>query len=61
MIDIKDYDRTVLNIFSPNVLRMIKEGKGDWENLVPGYVDAIIKEKKLFGYQPTKVSMGSSD
>ena len=57
MIDIENYDPEVLNIFSQEVLAMIKEGKDGWENLVPGYVDSIIKEKKLFGYKPKKVSI----
>ena len=46
-----DYDPKVLHIFSPIVLRMIKNGISGWENLVPAYVDNIIKEKKLFGYK----------
>ena len=46
-----DYDPKVLHIFSPIVLRMIKHGISGWENLVPAYVDNIIKEKKLFGYK----------
>lgn len=46
------YDSKVLHIFSPIVLRMIKNGIIGWENLVPAYVDNIIKEKKLFGYKP---------
>ncbi len=48
IIDI-DYDPKVLNIFSPLVLRMIKNGISGWENMVPAYVDNIIKNKKLFG------------
>lgn len=51
IVDI-DYDSKVLHIFSPIVLRMIKNGISGWEDLVPAYVDNIIKEKKLFGYKP---------
>jgi hypothetical protein len=50
IVDI-DYDPKVLNIFSPAVLKMIKNNIKGWESLVPGYVDNIIKEKKLFGYK----------
>jgi len=50
IVDI-DFDPKVLNIFSPVVLRMIKNNIEGWENLVPGYVDNIIKDKKLFGYK----------
>jgi hypothetical protein len=50
IVDI-DFDPKVLHIFSPIVLRMIKNGIEGWEDLVPAYVDNIIKEKKLFGYK----------
>ena len=29
---------------------MIKSGEGEWEKMVPDFVDRIIKEKCLFGY-----------
>ncbi len=48
IIDI-EYDPKVLNIFSPVVLRMIKNGISGWEDMVPAYVDNVIKNKKLFG------------
>lgn len=48
IIDI-EYDSKVLNIFSPVVLRMIKNGISGWEDMVPAYVDNVIKQKKLFG------------
>ena len=48
IIDI-EYDPKVLNIFSPVVLRMIKNGISGWENMVPAYVDNVIKQKRLFG------------
>ena len=48
IIDI-EYDPEVLNIFSPVVLRMIKNGISGWEDMVPAYVDNVIKQKKLFG------------
>lgn len=50
IVDI-DYDPKVLHIFSPIVLRMIKNGVSGWEDLVPAYVDNVIKDKKLFGYK----------
>lgn len=48
IIDI-EYDPQILNIFSPVVLRMIKNGISGWEDMVPAYVDNVIKQKKLFG------------
>ncbi|NBR83511.1 MAG: TonB-dependent receptor [Flavobacteriia bacterium] len=51
VVDIQDFDREVLQIFSPKVLGMIKDGKAGWEDFLPPYVDVIIKEKELFGYR----------
>jgi hypothetical protein len=49
--DIKDYDPEVLHIFSRTVLRMIRNKEIGWEEMTPTYVDNIIKEKRLFGYE----------
>lgn len=54
--DLTDIDESVLDIFSDDVIRMIKEGKSGWEEKVPTYVDNVIKQKKLFGYSPKKSS-----
>lgn len=51
VVDIENYDEDILQIFSPNVLAMIKNGDSGWEKYLPPYVDMIIKEKGLFGYQ----------
>jgi hypothetical protein len=51
VIDIENYDEEILQIFSPEVLSMIRNGKSDWEKYLPPYVDVIIKDKQLFGYQ----------
>ena len=50
IIDI-NYNKEILNIYSHEVLKMIKESTSGWEKLVPAYVDNIIKEKKLFKYK----------
>jgi hypothetical protein len=39
-----------LDIFSVEVLRMIRDGEAGWEDLVPREVDRIIKRNRLFGY-----------
>ena len=54
LVDIDSYDPKVLNIFSKEVLQMIRDGQGGWEEMVPPYVDNMIKDNKLFGYRPTK-------
>ncbi|MGB0869398.1 MAG: TonB-dependent receptor [Flavobacteriales bacterium] len=50
IIDIEDYDKDILHIFSREVLRKIKNGEDGWEEMIPQFVDNIIKEKCLFGY-----------
>jgi len=54
IIDLNNYNSDYLNIFSRKVLNMIKEDKMGWEKMVPTYVDNIIKENHLFGYQKKK-------
>lgn len=54
LVDIKDFDEGIMNIFSREVLRQIRSGEPGWEDCLPAYVDNIIKEKKLFGYKPSK-------
>ncbi|MGB0136430.1 MAG: TonB-dependent receptor [Flavobacteriales bacterium] len=52
MVDIEDYNEEILDVYSREVLRMIRCGESGWEDMVPTYVDTIIKENKLFGYKP---------
>ena len=54
LVDIESFDPNVLNIFSKEVLRMIKDGESGWEEMVPPYVDNMIKDNRLFGYKPTR-------
>ncbi len=54
LVDIESYDPKVLNIYSKAVLQMIRDGESGWEEMVPPYVDNMIKDNKLFGYKPTK-------
>ncbi len=50
MVDLPGCDESVLQIFSPKVIQMIKLGEPGWEEMVPDTVADIIKEKFLFGY-----------
>jgi hypothetical protein len=52
MVDIQGYNPEILDIYSRDCLRMIREGETGWEDMVPTYVDTIIKENQLFGYKP---------
>ncbi|MCB9170141.1 MAG: TonB-dependent receptor [Flavobacteriales bacterium] len=54
IVDIESYDPNVLHIFSQKVLHMIREGASGWEDMVPPYVDNMIKDNRLFGYVPPK-------
>ena len=49
ILDIKDYNKKLLKIFSWKVLEMIKTGDNAWENDIPENVSKLIKKKKLFG------------
>lgn len=51
LIDIENYDPEILQIFSRDVLKNIKNSEKGWENALPAYVDNIIRDKELFGYQ----------
>ena len=48
--DIHDFDPEVLSIFSRAALESIKNGGEDWVEMVPDFVDRIIKENCLFGF-----------
>lgn len=50
IIDITDVKKKWLYISSPYVLKMIREGIPGWEEMVPNYIEEVIKTKKLFGY-----------
>lgn len=50
MLDIKDFDSDILDIFSRKVLKMIADGDEGWERMLPEGVGDIIKEQRLFGY-----------
>jgi hypothetical protein len=54
VVDITDYNKEYLNIYSKEVLELINKGKSGWEDMLPEKVSALIKEKNLFGYQPDK-------
>ncbi len=50
MLDIKDFDPSILDILSRNVLNMIANGEEGWEEMLPKGISETIKEKRLFGY-----------
>lgn len=54
IMDIPEYREEVLPWFSHIVLQKIKNNDPSWEKMVPRYVSAFIKSKRLFGYQASE-------
>ncbi|RPD98774.1 TonB-dependent receptor [Aureibaculum marinum] len=54
MLDIKNFNPEILDIFSRNVLQMIADGKEGWEEMIPDRVAELIKDHRLFGYSSRK-------
>ncbi|WP_405292866.1 TonB-dependent receptor [Algibacter sp. Ld11] len=50
VIDIEDYDESIMNIFSREILNKIANGESGWESMVPEGTEDLIKEYRLFGY-----------
>lgn len=55
VVDITDFDQSILSIFSRAVLKMIADGNEGWESMLPEGVAKIIKEKSLFGYESEEI------
>ncbi len=53
------FDSSILNIFSRDVLRRIKEKDPKWETMVPTPVVEAIKRRGLFGYADHPVLDGA--
>tara|TARA_A100000171_G_scaffold53136_1_gene77643 strand:- start:16757 stop:18217 length:1461 start_codon:yes stop_codon:yes gene_type:complete len=51
VVDIKDFNKDILNIFSREVLSMIENNEDGWEKMLPKGVSDIIKQKHLFSHQ----------
>ena len=50
IIDIENFDESILSIFSNNVISKIKSGESGWEDCVPDTVAQFIKDNCLFDY-----------
>ena len=59
VVDIKNYDPEILDIFSREVLQMIAEGRSGWEEMLPERTTEMIKEHNLFSYQRQKEAQRS--
>lgn len=54
VVDITEFDKDHLKIFSREVLKMIHEGIPGWEKMLPKGIAELIIKDKLFGYDPNK-------
>ncbi len=52
IVDLEGFDPEVLFIQSRETLRRIRKGIPGWEKMVPNYVDVMIKNNRLFGFDP---------
>ncbi|TVR79595.1 MAG: TonB-dependent receptor [Saprospirales bacterium] len=48
--DLEDYNPEILHVMPEEVLNMIRNNVGGWENYIPSVLVNVIKEKCLFGY-----------
>lgn len=55
VIDIKDYDPTILDIFSREVLVKIARHQKGWEEMLPEQTAKMIKEKNLFSREVKQI------
>ena len=47
----ENYDKSVLHIFSRDVLRRIKDQDDSWEDMVPPEIADVIKKRRFFGWR----------
>lgn len=50
IIKAENFDSSLLNIFSENILVLLNQHNADWKKYVPEKVVELIEEKHLFGY-----------
>lgn len=57
VVDITDYDTSIMNIFSRDILQKIENGEVGWENMMPEGTADLVKDYRLFGFsrKPLKV------
>jgi hypothetical protein len=53
---LNNFSEDVLNIFSRDVLRRIKDEDASWEEMVPLEIADVIKRRNFFGYRAAEMS-----
>ena len=51
IMQLSNFDESVLHIFSRDVLRRIKDSDSSWESMVPPAISEVIKSRGFFGYR----------
>lgn len=51
VVDIVNYEKENLSIFSREILQKIQDKETGWESMLPEGIDEFIKENQLFGYK----------
>jgi hypothetical protein len=59
VVDIKDFNPEILDIFSREVLSKIENGEEGWEEMLPEGVSEIIKDKCLFSCRTEKAKLSN--
>ncbi len=55
IVDVENYDPSILHIFSKEVLALVQSDTGNWESMVPEKIAKVIKEQYLFGFPSEKM------
>ncbi|WP_088322948.1 nicotinate-nucleotide adenylyltransferase [Polaribacter tangerinus] len=55
LVNIEDFDKEIMDIFSRTVLKMIVAGEKGWEEMLPEGIAETIKQKRLFGYSRARL------
>lgn len=56
IVDIKNYRKEILHIFTKTALKKLRKGEEDWETLVPGQVADYIKKNNALGLKSDLMS-----
>lgn len=56
-----NFDESILDIFSRDVLRRIKDQDAAWETMVPSQVADVIVRRCLFGYRPSATDRDATE
>jgi len=53
IVQLENFDRSILHIFSRDALKRIKAGDPTWQDMVPTEIADVIRKRGLFGYHPS--------